>query len=427
MQTNEICMQVIRTIRNYLHDPDCLSPHRKEKCFVRKRSLSMLQVIQFLFYSSKASMCQNLASIISDFPDIDFPKVSKQAVSKARQGIKPSLFRELFNLSVDVFYKNVNERKLWNNYHIFAIDGTKLELPNSKSNFEIFGEMFTTTSKERRYFTQALGSMVYDVMDDYIVHASIHPYLSSERSAALAHLQTLEALDIYTNSIVIFDRGYYSEALFRYCVDHGHLCVMRLKESMNIVKKCHGDSRFILKGDPDNDTNDIEVRVIEVTLDDGSMEYLATNLNDPDIKPYMFKELYFMRWPIECKYYELKERLDIESFNGATSISVMQEFYLNMLISNITALIKKHVDSNIDRTSNPKNKFRYQANRSFITGRIKRPLTISLFIPDKIYLIDELIDLAFRCRSQIQPGRSTERRKQNGVRRTHFRNRKVVY
>ncbi len=46
MQTNEICMQVIRTIRNYLHDPDCLSPHRKEKCFVRKRSLSMLQVIQ---------------------------------------------------------------------------------------------------------------------------------------------------------------------------------------------------------------------------------------------------------------------------------------------------------------------------------------------------------------------------------------------
>ena len=158
MQTNEICMQVIRKIRDYLLDPDCLSPHRKENCFVRKRSLSMLQVIQFLFYSSKASMCQNLASIISDFPDINFPKVTKQAISKARQGIKPSLFNELFNLSVDVYYKNVDDRKLWNNYHIFAIDGTRLELPNSKSNFELFGEMYTTTSKERRYFTQALGS-----------------------------------------------------------------------------------------------------------------------------------------------------------------------------------------------------------------------------------------------------------------------------
>ena len=339
MQRNEICKQVMRVIRDYLHDPDRLSPHRESKRFVRKRSLSMLQVIQFLFYSSKASMCQNLASIISDFPEINFPKVSKQAISKARQGIKPSLFRELFYLSVDLFYKYAERNKLWNNYHIFAIDGTKLELPNSESNFKIFGEMFTTNSKERRYFTQALGSMVYDVLDDYIVHASIHPYLASERSAALSHLEELEALGLYDDSIVIFDRGYYSEAMFRYCVEHEHLCVMRLKESLKIAKKCKGDCRFILNGNPDKETDDIEIRVIEVTLDDGSKEYLATNLYDPAINPDMFKELYFMRWPIECKYYELKEILDIESFNGTTSISVAQEFYLNMLLANITALI----------------------------------------------------------------------------------------
>lgn len=427
MQRNEICKQVIRRIRDYLHNPDCLSPHRERGRFVRKRSLSMLQVIQFLFYSSKASMCQNLASIISDHPDISFPQVSKQAISKARQGIKPSLFSELFNLSVDIFYGNIDDRKLWNGYHIFAIDGTKLELPNSESNFRIFGKMFTTTSKEQRYFTQALGSMVYDVMDDYIVHASIHPYLSSERSAAVSHLEVLEALDIYEDSIVIFDRGYYSEAMFRYCVEHGHLCVMRLKESINIAKKCCGDSRFTLKSNPSDRTDDIEIRVIEVTLDDGSKEYLATNLDDPSIRPDMFKELYFMRWPIECKYYELKERFDIESFNGATSVSVIQEFYLNMLLANLTALIKNHVDSRIDKTANPKNRFRYQANRSFITGRLKKILPQSLFIPDKEHLIDSLIELAFSIRSQIQPGRSAVRRKQNGVRRTHFRNRKAVY
>lgn len=427
MQRNEICKQVILKIRDYLHDPDFLSPHREKNRFIRKRSLSMLQVIQFLFYSSKASMCLNLASIISDLPDIGFPNVSKQAISKARQGIKPSLFIELFNLSVDVFYKNVDDRKLWHNYHIFAIDGTKLELPNSESNFNLFGEMFTTTSKERRYFTQALGSMVYDVMDDYIVHSSIHPYLSSERAAALSHLETLESLNIYKDSIVIFDRGYYSEAMFRYCVEHGHLCVMRLKESINIAKKCHGDSRFILSGNPSDGTDDIDIRVIEVTLDDGSKEYLATNLDDPNIKPDMFKELYFMRWPIESKYYELKERLDIESFNGATSISVLQEFYLNMLLANITSLIKNHVDSMIDENSNPKNKYRYQANRSFITGRLKKTLPALLFLQDKTQLIDALVELAFKCRSQIQPGRSSVRRKQNGVRRTHFKNRKVAY
>ena len=75
-------------------------------------------------------MFQNLSSILDDFGEDEFPAVSKQAISKARQGIKPSLFRELFNLSSDIFYANIENRKNWHNYHIFAIDGTKLQLPN---------------------------------------------------------------------------------------------------------------------------------------------------------------------------------------------------------------------------------------------------------------------------------------------------------
>lgn len=59
MHRNTICKHVIQKIRDYLHNPDCLSPHRVEHRFVQKRSLSMLQVIQFLLYSSKASMYQN--------------------------------------------------------------------------------------------------------------------------------------------------------------------------------------------------------------------------------------------------------------------------------------------------------------------------------------------------------------------------------
>jgi len=125
--------------------------------------------------------------------------------------------------------------------------------------------------------------------------------------------------------------------------------------------------------------------------------------------------------------YELKEQLNIEAFNGATSVSVVQEFYLNMLLANIASLIKNHVDARINEAANPKNKYRYQANRSFITGRLKKILPLSLFISDKVHLIDDLIDLAYQCKSQIQPGRSSVRRKQNGVRRTHFRNRKTAY
>ena len=172
--------------------------------FVRNRKLSLLQVIMYLLYSSKASMFQNISRIHDDLPAIDFPTVSKQAVSRARQFISPDLFKELYYLSVDSFYSQIKNRKLWNGYHLYAIDGSKFELPNSKSNFEFFGEMFGYPDHSRR-FTMVLASVVYDVLDDYIIHASFHHYLASERSAAIEHLKSLETLNIYENSVVIFD------------------------------------------------------------------------------------------------------------------------------------------------------------------------------------------------------------------------------
>ena len=371
-------------------------------------------------------MYQNLVSIRNDLPVISFPQISKQAFSKARQAVNPSLFKDLFNLSVDLFYKNIDKRKTWHGYHLFAIDGSKFELPNSKSNFDFFGEMFGFPDPSRR-FTMGLASIVYDVLDDYIVHTSFHRYLASERSAALDHLNNLEALNIYNNSVVIFDRGYYSEDMFRYCVKHGHLCLMRLKENLKISKSCNGDTISVLSGDVMKGTEDIKVRVIEVTLDDGCKEYLATNIFDNSLTADMFRELYFCRWPVESKYLELKQRLQIESFNGATTTSIFQEFYLNMLFSNISALIKNHVDEDISRSDNPANKYRYQANRSFIIGQLKRTLPKIFCGMLDITAINDLIEMAFYARSQIQPGRSFKRKKNKAIGRTHFNNKKLAF
>ena len=275
MNRIDICKNIIQSIKDYITTPDKLEPHRAKNHFIRKRKLSLFQVIMYLLYTSKASMFQNLSRIREDLGILDFPDISKQALSKARQFISPALFKELYYLSVDLFYKQLPSRKLWNGYHLFAIDGSKIELPNSKSNFEFFGEMFGYPDPSRR-FTMGLGSIVYDVLDDYIVHASFQRYLASERSAALEHLHNLEDLNIYQNSVIIFDRGYYSEDMFRYCVEHQHLCLMRLKQNYNIAKKCSGDIITILPGNAKDGTKDIRIRVIEVILDDGTKEYLAT-------------------------------------------------------------------------------------------------------------------------------------------------------
>ena len=368
-----------------------------------------------------------MLSNVTSFPKI----VTKQVISRARKGISYMLFRELFSLSSKIFYANLKERKLWYKYHIFAIDGSKTEIPNSKDNFDHFVEMFYHHNTNRK-FTQALTSIVYDVLDDYIVHVTFSRYLASERAQALLHMKELEELGIYNESIIIFDRGYYSENMFRYCVEHGHLCVMRLKQSLCIVKNLKPSKSDAYEGfdtlysDPDGGTDDIRVRVIAVKLDIGETEYLATNIFDEEITPSMFRELYFLRWACEKKYYELKITSLLEEFSSATPNSMMQEFFITLLLTNLSALVKADADEEIKNKSRPKNKFNYQANRTFIIGRI-RTLFIKLVVGiSEMSDLDILLDDATHSKSQIQPGRKYKRDKKKGKLRKHMRNRKTM-
>ena len=103
-------------------------------------------------------------------------------------------------------------------------------------------------------------------------------------------------------------------------------------------------------------------------------------------------------WPVELKYKELKSRFAMEEFSGATATSIIQEFY----------------------------KFRYQANRAFIIGRIKIIFPKILCGLSELSVIEKLYKEAVRCRSQILPGRSFPRKKLKSKGRSHFRNKKAA-
>lgn len=60
-----ICKTIIQFIKNYITDPSKLEPHRAKNRFIRSRKLSMLHVIMYLFYSSKASMKKIFPQILS--------------------------------------------------------------------------------------------------------------------------------------------------------------------------------------------------------------------------------------------------------------------------------------------------------------------------------------------------------------------------
>ena len=384
----------------------------------------MLQVIVFLLYSTRRGMHQNISRIM-ELENVEFPNVSKQAVSKARQGINPSLFRELFDLSVDHFCQSRLPAKLWRGKErIYAVDGSKIQLPDSRSNFSSFGEMFSRANPDRRW-SMALASVIYDVNNDFICHGLLRPYLSSERIAALDHCKALEALGILKGAVLVFDRGYYSEAMFRYFSENGYHCVMRIKENIRLARSCKGDSVLSLDfdGDRSHPPVKIPVRVISIDLGNGTTEYLATNLFNKEYTRNDFKELYFKRWNLELKYNELKNQLLLEEFNGATSVSVEQEFFINLLYSNLASLVKASADSEIKEKSKSDNRFRYQANRAYIIGRLKDIFTPVLVGGKPYSEFDNLFRMAARNRSQIQPGRSSARGRIK-TDRVHFNNRK---
>lgn len=409
---------IIDQLSLFLNNPTLLLGYRHPGHFVRKSGkLTIRHVVLYLLNCTRQAMHTNIILAIYR-KSVEFPPVTKQAVSKARQGIMPSLFLSLFNQTVKVFYDNIGSGKaLWlNRYPVFAIDGSKLQLPSSSSVVEKYGSCFSKKHPERTW-SMALASTIYDVCNDYIAHAVIKPYLASERAAAKEHFQELESLGILQGSVIVFDRGYYSEDMFRFFSAQGHMCVMRLKEGLNLSKECSGDIVSTLPGDPKKGTGDVRVRVVSIDLGNGTTEYLATNIFDSDLTADNFKDLYFRRWKIEGKYYELKTTFRLEAFNGSTSTSIEQEFFIAMLFSNLAALVKAEADIKIRETARPTNKHKYQANRAHILGHLKFILAWLLTSAQEMrqFYTDTLFESASRNKSQIQPGRHDPRDVRTGT------------
>ena len=101
MNQLNVLKSIVSTISRLLQSQDFLDAHRFPKYFVRNRILSMYQVVMFLLHSKPTAMHQNISQIM-DLEPVHFPNVTKQAVSRARRGIMPSLFKQLCEVSVNI-------------------------------------------------------------------------------------------------------------------------------------------------------------------------------------------------------------------------------------------------------------------------------------------------------------------------------------
>lgn len=328
-----LTLKLTKLVLNVINSASFLNSSRtSERYFTRNRKLNFKNIMLFII----RGITKNIQSELRDFMIKALKQdesCSKQAFSKARQHIKYEAFRELVDYSVDLFYAEAKYTK-FHNYRILAVDGSKLNLPDSHELRSEFG--FQTTSGESQ--VQGTASLLYDVCNNLILDAHLDKCKSNERILAEKHLQWL-AENTLDNELIIFDRGYPSAELINSVETKGFKYVMRCStEFVKHIKYTGKDAIVSHKFKNRSIKHPIRFRIVEIEIDN-TIEYLITNLANSEFDAEELKELYHMRWGIETKYDDLKNKLSIESFSGLTKIAILQDYYASLFLSNFTAYL----------------------------------------------------------------------------------------
>lgn len=409
IMNTKLLTSILQHSNELIKSDSFLLKHRIGNAFTRSGKLSFPNLIYFVLQSVHKSISVNYARFLDNFSSELSPFVSKQAISKARQGISHEAFLELFRLSVKHFYSQTSDLPTWNDFHIYAVDGSTIQIPESKENYEVFGGNPNRTEK---ISPLASVSVLYDLLNDILVDVSLQPYRYNEREAAKSHTNFLPG---FSNSIILFDRGYPSEELFRYLSARKMLFLMRVPKTFKKVISENKDTSFTYPASRNKDA--LTVRCVHFLLEDGSTEYLVTNLTSEQMAVEKFPDLYHLRWGIESKYRELKNRFEIEAFNSVKPVSIRQEFFAVMYLSNLAAIIKSEADSKIIVSAN--NMHNYQSNRSYILNRIKNCIIHLLRSSPSICgkIIDQIVEASSKILSVIRPNRKFGRYRKHTRRR----------
>jgi len=383
--------------------------------FTRNRKMPFSKLIRFMLTRVKGST-QNALEKYFDKLGEDI-HMTQQALSEARSKLKVYAFSHLFYLTARIAYGGYYDT--FKGYRVTAIDGSKIALPDIELLKTIYGVMGANSSSPT-----AQGSICYDVLNKVVVDAQIEPLVVDERTLALRHIKNMELSRRFEKELVIMDRGYASFDLVSELRKENIAFLIRVKSKFNkdIDAQTEPDGIVALRKEG---CTDMEVRVIKVTLDSGETETLITSLFEEDMGVDDFKELYHLRWPVETKFDEVKNKLEIENFTGNSRKAVEQDFYATMYLANIAAAARWEAQAIVeDERKGKDNKYEYQVNVNHEIGVLKDRFIYALAGNNASKEIEKIIWLLAKRVCAIKPGRSFGRNKTPRKSKHHWNLRK---
>ena len=372
--------------------------------FTRNRKMPFALLVMFMLNMIKSTIQNCLNSFLTKTGGQDI-HMKQQSFSEAREKIKWQAFRELFMTIVNLIYTGYYET--WHGYRVSAVDGSKMQIPDDKKLRDYFGTMGKDNSA-----ATAQASALYDVFNHVLIDVRLEPLKAGERELAMLHIDVLRKLATFFKELILFDRGYASFELIENLKDSGVHFLMRIKRGFN--KKIDtlglGDHYVHLhrKGHAD-----INIRVLKFTLPSGIVETLITDITDKRMGTNAFKKLYFKRWPIETKYDEIKNKLEVENFSGRTENAVKQDFFITMYMANVAAVACWEAQTAVDEERELKdNKYSYHVNVNDAIGTLKEHFIMALLETNpriRRKLTRRILFLLKESVTPYRPGRSVPR------------------
>lgn len=297
------------------------------------------------------------------------------------------------------------------------MDGSSAVLPKSTETINEFG--LHATDAEKKSVVLARISKAYDVLNKLTLDARLTNPQTDERTLATQHL-----LYCGKGDMMLLDRGYPSFELFRDILARGvHFCARvsvanwgiakRLVESgqKQVIVELAPSEKFLKKHKTDGVIAEpIKCRFVCIELPSGEKEVLVTSLVDKQEYPHqVFKKLYHLRWDIEESYKKDKHRLQLENFSGKTITAIYQDFYANMLLGNLTAILSSSLEGKIKKKKG-RAKHKYQVNITTALSKVKDTIVLFFTRMDISGLLKKLEQMFLCNLLPVRKGRSFERK-----------------
>lgn len=399
MKSSILYLEIVRYIHYIIFSDYYIRRATKRQMdFTRNRKMGFIDYIFAIIKGTKTS----LQSSINTFFEAHNKKqmeYSKQAFSKGRQRIKPEAFQELFLAVAERFYQKA-ETNAWRGYHLFGIDGTRLNLPCTQELMDIYGAQTSQGAPQ----VQALVSCLYDLLNGMIVDTRFSRCQSSERDAAADMIQSFNE-ELYGKPVFIMDRGYPSAELIDTIIRAGHKFVMRCPteflRSMDLSKR-----DTIIEHKFAKLKEKVKIRVVKVALSSENTEYLVTNLFNSDLNEHDFSDLYHARWGIETKYNDIKNKLEIENFTGYSPDAILQDFYATMFLGNLAGVLEFDLHEEIEAAHNsPEHKYQYKMNKNRTISELKRTVIEMIATRSKVKRMKLFLEIKSRLYNAVVPVR----------------------